>query len=109
MLTLLGEAVDWIHEGELRERIVGALDGQAVDDPEKQQLRDELEDLRHNLALRAFTAPDADFEDILTSLDARIHAALNPKDPSAVKTLGPFPVSAEDLEDWRVAQERDPS
>jgi hypothetical protein len=25
---LLGEAVDWIHEGELRERIVAALDGQ---------------------------------------------------------------------------------
>lgn len=62
--------------------IHGALDGQAVDDPEKQQLRDELEDLRHNLALRAFTAPDADFEDILTSLDARIRDALNPKDPS---------------------------
>lgn len=53
-----------------------------VRDAELQQLRDQLEDLRHNLALRAFTAPDADFATILTSLDARIRDALNPQEPS---------------------------
>ena len=42
LVALLGEAVDWIHEGELRERIVAALDGQAVVDPELQQLREQV-------------------------------------------------------------------
>lgn len=37
---------------------------------------DQLADLRHNLALRAFTAPDADDETLLSSLDARIRDAL---------------------------------
>lgn len=35
-------------------------------------LQDERGDLRYNLAQRAFTAPDADFDTILGSLDARI-------------------------------------
>lgn len=48
----------------------------AVRDTELQQLRDEVGDLRHNLALRAFTAPDADFDTILGSLDARINDAV---------------------------------
>ena len=42
LLALLGEAVDWIHEGELRDRIVAALDGREVVDPEKQQLREQV-------------------------------------------------------------------
>jgi hypothetical protein len=41
-----------------------------------EQLRAELDDLRHNLAQRAFTAPDADIETMLTSLDSRIRDAL---------------------------------
>lgn len=38
----------------------------------------ELADLRHNLALRAFTAPDATDDMMLESLDARIRDALAP-------------------------------
>ena len=39
-------------------------------------LRAELDDLRYNLAQRAFTAPDADDATMLASLDARIRDAL---------------------------------
>jgi hypothetical protein len=41
----------------------------AEDDPVK--LRAELDDWRHNVAVRAFTAPDADLETVLESLDAK--------------------------------------
>lgn len=43
---------------------------------EIQRLRAELSDWQHNLALRAFTTPDADLATILASLDARIRDAL---------------------------------
>lgn len=36
------------------------------------QLEAELGDIQHDLALRAFTAPDADFDTMLSSLDARV-------------------------------------
>jgi hypothetical protein len=51
---------------------------------EVDRLRDEidrvkavLEDVRYNLALRAFTAPDEEFEIMFASLDARVRDALD--------------------------------
>jgi hypothetical protein len=44
---------------------------------ELERFRAELGDLRHALALRAVTAPDADDETMLASLDARINDALS--------------------------------
>lgn len=41
------------------------------------RLRAELDDMRYNLAQRAFTAPDADLGTMLASLDARITDALD--------------------------------
>jgi hypothetical protein len=48
--------------------------------------RDELADLRHNLAEQAFTAPDADDATMLASLHARIRDALVSRD-AAVEQL----------------------
>lgn len=50
----------------------------ALDDlyAERNNLRAELDDWRHNVSLRAFTAPDADLDTVLASLDARIRDAL---------------------------------
>lgn len=43
-------------------------------------LRAELDDWKHNVGLRAFTAPDADLDTVLESLDARIRDALANRD-----------------------------
>lgn len=61
-----GELSEAAREWDALQRMLEAATARVAD------LESELGDWRHNLAQRAFTAPDADLETVLASLDARI-------------------------------------
>jgi len=71
------------HAAAMAERILGAGFRRVPEDAER--LSAELADLRYGLALRACTAPDADIDTMLGSLDARLRDALA-ADPKEVQS-----------------------